>query len=191
MAIGQFFFSIQKKKKIEHVTRAWNLHFFQKWALQIVVLATRLASTPSPDILETLSEGDTAIDLCPVQIVSDVNLKKSNATAPWLEAGKRNWIVKPALLQPFASWAPSWREAELFPPLGPSLYPVLSMQTLFPSQWSISNHGNWTTVSLFRTSQLYAARKLKSMVSIWFLKHVCTNYSTYYALKRLHIEYSK
>lgn len=45
------------------------------------------------------------------------------------------------------------------------------MQALFPCQWPISTHWAWTTMSLFRTSQLDAARKLKPVVFNWFLKY--------------------
>ena len=83
MAIGQPFFSIQKRKRNKR-THPMNLklRLFQKYKVQIVVLATKLGPTLSPDVLVTLNKGDMVINLCLVQIVGDVDLKESNSTMP-------------------------------------------------------------------------------------------------------------
>ena len=83
MAIGQPFFSIQKRKRNKRTHRMnLKLRLFQKYKVQIVVLATKLGPTLSPDVLVTLNKGDMVINLCLVQIVGDVDLKESNSTMP-------------------------------------------------------------------------------------------------------------
>lgn len=81
MAIGQPFFSIQKKKKKQKniCHELESEAFSKKNKLQVVVPATKLGPTLPPGVLVTVDKGDTVIDLCPVQIVGDVDLKESKA----------------------------------------------------------------------------------------------------------------
>lgn len=64
MAIGQPFFSIQKKKKKQkNISHELKSEAFSKNKLQVAVPASKLGPSLSPGVLVTVNKGHTVISL--------------------------------------------------------------------------------------------------------------------------------
>lgn len=135
MAIGQLFFSIQKKRKRNMSTLHMSSkpRLFQKYKLQIGS-GYWIGSHTVPCCSGNFKQGGHGYWSASGagKTVGDVNLKKSNATMPWWEGGKQNWIVKPALPWPQTFQTQSWCKAQLFSPLGTFFLSYAQYANAFP-----------------------------------------------------------